>query len=231
MKASPTPGKRRRIDEDPQAHSRRMANYIRMLEFIVAVLLLSIGIQQRVYPFDYLLILALLLAYPLVAQIIAAYMERKGQRQQETSRVLVQLDAILIGMAIAALHFSLVPSMALLIIVHANAVTSGGLYIWLMNIFGTVAGAVAGSLVLGFHILPVEQTPVILTLMSMMGMGLFVGASAFQSHSQTRILLGAHGPATEAGGGTVTQTGQISVTANMGLAVLGQTRCQGRNTT
>lgn len=191
MKASPAPGKRRRIDEDPQAHSRRMANYIRMLEFIVAVLLLSIGIQQRVYPFDYLLILALLLAYPLVAQIIAAYMERKGQRQQETSRVLVQLDAILIGIAIAALHFSLVPSMALLIIVHANAVASGGLYIWLMNIFGTVVGAVASSLILGFHILPVEQTPVILTLMSMIGLGLFVGASAFQSHSQTRILLSA----------------------------------------
>src|SRR5690606_10379916 len=131
------------------------------------------------------------LAYPLVAQIIAAYMERKGQRQQETSRVLVQLDAILIGIAIAALHFSLVPSMVLLTIVHANAVTSGGLYIWLMNIFGTVVGAVAGSLILGFHILPVEQTPVMLTLMSMVGMGLFVGASAFQSHSQTRILLSA----------------------------------------
>ena len=191
MKASPVPGKRRRIDEDPQAHSRRMANYIRLLEFIVAVLLLSIGIQQRVFPYDYLLILALLLAYPLVAQIIAAYMERKGQRQQETSRILVQLDAILIGIAIASLHFSLVPSMALLIIVHANAVTSGGLYIWLMNIFGTVVGAVAGSLILGFHILPVEQTPVVLTLMSMVGMGLFVGASAFQSHSQTRILLNA----------------------------------------
>ena len=86
MKASPTPGKRRRIDEDPQAHSRRMANYIRMLEFIVAVLLLSIGIQQRVYPFDYLLILALLLAYPLVAQIIAAYMERKCRLSDRQSR-------------------------------------------------------------------------------------------------------------------------------------------------
>jgi hypothetical protein len=141
MKA-PAPGKRRRIDEDPQAYARRMANYIRLLEFIVAVLLLSVGIQQSVYPFDYLIILALLLAYPLIAQTIAAYMERKGQRQQETSRILVQVDAVMIGIAMAALHFSLVPAMTLLIIVHANAVTSGGLYIWLMNIFGTVAGAV-----------------------------------------------------------------------------------------
>ena len=189
MKATPAPGKRRRIDEDPQAQSRRMANYIRLLEFVVAVLLLSVGIQQSVFPFDYLLILALLLAYPLIAQIIAAYMERKGQRQQETSRVLVQLDAILIGLAISALHFSLVPSLALLIIVHANAVSSGGLYIWLMNIFATIVGAVAGSLLLGFHVLQVEQTPVLLTAMSMLGLGLFVGATAFQSHAQTHILL------------------------------------------
>jgi adenylate cyclase len=193
MKAAPAPGKRRRIDEDPQAHARRMANYIRLLEFIIAVLLLSVGIQQAVYPFDYLIILALLLAYPLIAQIIAAYMERKGQRQQETSRVLVQVDAVIIGIAIASLHFALVPAMTLLIIVHANAVTSGGLYIWLMNIFATVVGAVAGSLVLGFNILPVTDTPVLLTLMSMIGLGLFVGASAFQSHSQTSILLAAQG--------------------------------------
>ena len=191
MKASPVPGKRRRIDEDPQAHARRMANYIRMLEFIVAVLLLSVGIQQKVYPFDYLVILAVLLAYPLIAQIAAAYMERKGQRQQETSRILVQVDAVMIGLAISALHFSMVPALALLIIVHANAVTSGGLYIWLMNIFGTVVGAVAGALILGFKILPVEETPEMLLLMSMVGLGLFVGASSFQTHSQTRILLSA----------------------------------------
>ncbi|MFN3712933.1 MAG: adenylate/guanylate cyclase domain-containing protein [Alcanivoracaceae bacterium] len=186
---APAPGKRRRIDEDPQAYARRIANYIRLLEFIVAVLLLSVGIQQSVYPFDYLIILALLLAYPLIAQTIAAYMERKGQRQQETSRILVQVDAVMIGIAMAALHFSLVPAMTLLIIVHANAVTSGGLYIWLMNIFGTVAGAVVGSLVLGFHILPADQTPTMLNLMSMLGLGLFVGATAFQTHTQTRVLL------------------------------------------
>lgn len=191
MKSTPAPAKRRRIDEDPQAHARRMANYIRILEFIVAVLLLAVGIQQSVYPFDYLILIALLLGYPLVAQIIAAHMERKGQRQQETSRVLVQVDAIMIGVAIAALHFSMVPALALLIIVHANAVTSGGLYIWLMNIFATVVGAVAGALVLGFHVLPLADTPQMLTMMSMLGLGLFVGASAFQNHTQTRVLLSA----------------------------------------
>ncbi|PKM21625.1 MAG: adenylate cyclase [Gammaproteobacteria bacterium HGW-Gammaproteobacteria-14] len=194
MKATPTKatsanGKRRRVDEDPQAHARRMANYIRMLEFIVAVLVLTVGIIQKVYPYDYMIILAVLLGYPLIAQIIAAYMEKKDQRQQQTSRVLVQLDAILIGVAMAALHFALVPAMALLIIVHANAVTSGGVYIWLMNIFGTVVGAVIGSLILGFNVLPVEETPVVLTLVSLLGLGLFVGASAFQTHSRTRILL------------------------------------------
>lgn len=196
MTAQPrkTPATTRRHDyEDPQAHARRMARYMRLLEFVVASLVLTVGIQQGIYPFDYLLVLALLLGYPLIAQIIAFYMEKQGQRQQETSRILVQLDAVLIGIAMAALHFALVPALALLIIVHANAVSSGGLYIWLMNIFGTIVGAVAGSLIVGFHVLPVEQTPVLLALVSLVGLGLFVGATAFQSHSQTRVLLEAQG--------------------------------------
>ena len=223
MKASPAPGKRRRIDEDPQAHARRMANYIRMLEFIVAVLLLSVGIQQKVYPYDYLVILAVLLAYPLIAQIIAAYMERKGQRQQETSRVLVQVDAVMIGLAIAALHFSMVPALALLIIVHANAVTSGGLYIWLMNIFGTVVGAVAGALILGFKILPVEETPEMLSLMSWpVRWCIFLPDPLSNPYPAVRS--GAHGQSAEAGSRAVTQTGQVSFSADLGLAVLRQTR-------
>ena len=43
----------------------------------------------------------------------------------------------------------MVPSLVLLIIVHANAVSSGGLRPWLLNVLMTLGGAALASLLLG----------------------------------------------------------------------------------
>lgn len=178
----------RRVTEDPSAVIRRMANYIRLLEFLVAVLAIGAGISKNVLPFDYIIMVAVLLAYWMVAQFIALFMERKGQRQEQTSRILVQLDAIIIGISMAALHFSMVPCLAVLIIVHANAVTAGGLYTWLMTVVWTILGATAGSFIFGFQIMVAEDTPVLMTLLSMIGLGAYVGATSLFSHQQTSVL-------------------------------------------
>jgi class 3 adenylate cyclase len=154
----------------------------------VAVVTLAAGIYLDLFPRLYLLMLAVLLAYPLAAQALAWYLERKGQRQQEAARVLVQLDALFIGLAIAALHFAVVPSVALLIIVHANAVTSGGLKPWLLNLCLTLVGAALGSLVFGFQWLSPAETPLGMSLVALIGLGVFVGASSFASHQQTKLI-------------------------------------------
>ena len=178
-----------RIKEDASVEIRRMANYIRLLEFLVAAMSLGAGIYSQVFNAgSYMIMLAVLLAYPLLAQIIAASMDRKGQRQEQVARVLVQLDAIIIGLTMATLHFSLVPCLALLIIVHANAVTSGGVYMWAMSVVWTGLGAVAGSFIFGFQIMAVDSTPMLMTLLSMIGLGAHVGASAIFSHQQTKVL-------------------------------------------
>lgn len=176
-------------DHDAAAEIRRMANYIRLLEFLVATIAVGAGIHSEVFPYDgYLILLALLLAYPLVAQTIAARMERKGQKQEQVSRVLIQLDAGLIGLSLAALQFSLVPCLALLIIVHANAVTAGGVYIWAMTVLWTLMGAIAGSFLFGFQIMQVTETPFLMMVLPMLGLGAYVGASAVFSLQQTRYL-------------------------------------------
>ena len=184
--SAPAPSRRQ---EDPSVVARRMANYIRLLEFLVAAVALVAGIIKNVLPFEYLLVLAILLGYPLVAQTIAALRERKAQKEEQIYKVLVQLDAIFIGIAMASLHFALIPCMALLIIVHANAVTSGGLYIWLMNIVWTVLGAVVGALVLGFEILAYTDTPILLNMVSMVGLGVYVGAASFQAHQRNALIM------------------------------------------
>lgn len=179
--------KKRRY-QDPHARVRQQANFIRILEFLVAVVTLAAGIYMELFPRLYLLLLAALLAYPLAAQGLAWYLEVKGQRQQEAARVLVQLDALFIGFAIAALQFAMVPSLALLIIVHANAVTSGGIKPWILNICLTLVGAAVGGLLLGLEWLRPEETPLELSLLALVGLGAYVGASSFASHQQTQLI-------------------------------------------
>lgn len=176
---------RKRRQGDSRSLARRQANYIRLLEFLVAAVVLTAGIQLHLFPELYLLMVALLLAYPLAAQALAIHMEKQGRRQQEASRVLVQLDGVLIGLTIASLHFALIPALTLLIIVHANAVTSGGIRPWLLNILLTAAGCAAGWWISGGHILPPEETPLTLTLLSLFGLGCYVGASSWYALQQT----------------------------------------------
>ena len=189
MNAPATNGQKKPNREDPQAKARRMSNYIRLLEFLVAVVILTAGIQNKLFPFDYYLVVAILLAYPLAAQVIAAIMERRGRRQQQTASVLIQIDAVFIGLAMSTLHFSVIPCIALLIIVNANAVTGGGLMLWLMSFIWLVIGAFAGTLAMGFHMIPIEETPSSLTLVSLLGLGVYVAASSFNSHQQTKFVL------------------------------------------
>ena len=178
--------RRQRPQEDTRARVRRQANYIRLLEFLVAAAILSAGVYQDIYPQLHMLWVAVLLGYPLVAQALAYYLEREGQRQQETSRILVQLDAILIGVTIAALHYALIPALALLTMVHANAVTSGGVRPWLLSILLTVLGAGAGAALFGTEWIDPEDTPLWLELLAMLGVATYVGASSFYANQQTR---------------------------------------------
>src|SRR5690606_41137168 len=120
------------------------------------------------------LLVALLLGYPLIAQVIAAIMERRGNLQQATANTLIQLDSMFIGITIAVLHYAVVPAIALLIIANANAVTGGGLFLWLINFVWLVIGAAIGSLIVGFQMMPMDDTPTSLTLVSLLGLGVYV---------------------------------------------------------
>lgn len=168
--------------------ARRQANSIRLLAFLVAAMIVMAGLKLGVFPSLYLLGVAGLLAYPLLAQAVLWGLARHQDAPQRFHSVLMQLDAMVIGLACALVHFSLVPAMVLLIIVHANAVTNGGLKPWLMNIAMTAMGALLMGWVLDFKLLAPEQTPVILSVISLFGLGIYVGASAAFSRLQARYL-------------------------------------------
>ena len=162
--------KARRLHIGPMERARRQANYIRLLAFLVAAMILMAGLKLELYPQIYMLGVAGLLVYPLTAQGLLLLAERQDRPQKPVHTLLMQADAMIIGVVCALLHFALVPSMVLLIIVHANAVSSGGLKPWLLNLLMTAIGALVMGWILGFPALPVEQSPILLTVISLLGL-------------------------------------------------------------
>ncbi|MCG8392896.1 MAG: adenylate cyclase [Pseudomonadales bacterium] len=183
-----TKKKARRPQIGPMERARRQANYIRLLAFLVAAMMLMAGIKLELYPELYMLGVAGLLAYPLAAQGVLFMGEKQDRPQKPVHQLLMQMDAMIIGLVCALLHFALVPSLVLLIIVHANAVSSGGLKPWLLNVLMTAIGAGLMGMLLGFPVLPVEDAPVLLTVISLLGLGIYVGASSAFAHLQARYL-------------------------------------------
>lgn len=177
---------------DPSQRQHSQANTLRILVFLVAVALLMAGIQLQVYPNSYLLMVALLLAYPLVAQTIGLYLRHRQQDEHQSSRVLVQTDALVMGFAISSLHFAMVPSLVLLITVHANAASYGGVKSWMMNIFLTGLGAVLGTFIFTGNVITPANTPVLMQALALLGLAAAVAAASFFSHQQGRYLRASH---------------------------------------
>lgn len=174
--------------QNPFQRQHNLANALRILAFLVAVMLLVAGLQEGVYPASYYGMVVVLLAYPLAAQVIGLYLRQKQRDEHQSSRVLVQTDALMMGFAIASLHFDLVPSLVLLIIIHSNALSYGGLKYWLMNIFWMVLGAALGTFIFSGGIIPPGNTAILSIFLSMLGLGIFMNASSFFLHQQSQYL-------------------------------------------
>jgi len=172
----------------PLLQQQRQANVLRIFIFVIAVLLLAAGIGQELYPFNYLLMVAILLAYPLIAQAIDLYQNRHGLSAFQANKVLTQTDALMIGAGMAALHFDLIPSLVLLIIVHSSTLAYGGLKSWLLNIFLTFVGAAIGFFIFTGEIIAPGHTTVATQVLSLLGLGGFVVASSFFAHQQSQSL-------------------------------------------
>ncbi len=184
--------KRKQKPVNPLLRRHQQANTLRILAFLVAVMLLLTGIEEHTFPRSYLVMVVLLLAYPLIAQTIAFYLRHRQLDERQSSRILVQTDALVMGFAIASLHFALVPSLVLLVIVHANATTYGGLRSWLMNIFLMGLGAILGTFIFTGSPIEPDAVSILMRSLALLGLAVFVASASFFSHQQSSLALAAH---------------------------------------
>jgi signal transduction histidine kinase len=128
------------------------------------------GLTPRVWPF-----LGYVLLFPYIAYWVA---KRSGHQKKAELRNLL-VDSFLIGAWVSLLSFSLWPSLASVLSIHAGNISVGGWRFGAKALGVLVAGAIAGALAMGFHVQP--GSSVFTSALSMAV--IFVYITVFSLHS------------------------------------------------
>lgn len=167
----------------------KQARYTRALAFLVVAATLAAGIATKTWDIRQGLLIPVFIAYPPLVHRLAEYLLSRAQPVPRVNATLYVLDAVMLGIAIAAMHFSVVASLMILMIVASNAMAIGGVQTFVMTFAVTLLGCLAGILLIGLNFLPHGQTPTLLTVVPVMGVLVYMAIAAMFSQQQREILL------------------------------------------
>lgn len=167
----------------------KQARYARYLAFLVVAGTLAAGIASHAYPKPLAALLPAIMLYPGIVHWLAGQMLRRARSPGTVNAMLYVLDALMLGVSIAAMHFAVVPSLMVMMIVASNAMALGGVQTFLMSLAVTVLGSILGTLLLGFSLLNYSDTPALLTVVPIMGMFIYLAINAYFSQEQRNILI------------------------------------------
>ncbi|MFZ5723883.1 MAG: adenylate/guanylate cyclase domain-containing protein [Pseudomonadota bacterium] len=171
--------------------SSKQSRYARSLAFLVVAGTLAAGLLTRAYDQAGLIVvlIAIMMIYPSLAHGLASVLSRSGRAPGAVNATIFVLDAAMLGISIAAMQFAVVPSLMVMMIVAANAMSLGGVQTFLMSLAVAVLGTLVGVLLLGFRLLGYAETPALLTVVSVMGMFVYLAINAYFSGEQRNVLI------------------------------------------
>ncbi|MFZ5756009.1 MAG: adenylate/guanylate cyclase domain-containing protein [Pseudomonadota bacterium] len=167
----------------------KQARYARFLAFLVIAATIAAGVMTAAYPRILAAFIVVPLLYPAIAHAISDQLGRSNRPAASANAVVLVLDAIMLGICIAAMQFAVVPSLMVMMIVAANAMALGGVQNFLMSLAVSVLGAIVGALLLGFNVLNYGETPALLTVVPIMGMFIYLAINSYFSGEQRNILI------------------------------------------
>lgn len=167
----------------------KQARYIRYLAFLVVIATLAAGLAMRAYPKSVVVVMVLMFIYPGSAHWLAEQMLRRSRPVGTVNATLFMLDAIMLGIAISAMQFAVVPSLMVLMIVASNAMALGGVQTFMMSLAFSLLGSLLGALLFGFSLLKYGETPAVLTIVPIMGMFIYLAINAYFGQEQRDILI------------------------------------------
>ena len=129
-------------------------------------------------------VVSCLLLWGLVWPQVARWATTRSRDSKAAELRNLLLDTFFVGAWVAAMHFSLWPSVMVMVSINLAVIAVGGLPLLLRGYVGFASGLLAGVWACGFAV--VLETPLWPTVASILGIFLTTSVWAFQSHGQSR---------------------------------------------
>ncbi|TBU95348.1 adenylate/guanylate cyclase domain-containing protein [Phytopseudomonas dryadis] len=154
--------------------------YSRVLAYIALAASVAAGTYVQVFGHDMLWMVPYALLYPHLAHHLGQYFKR--DHPQRTVLVLLFIDALHCGAALAFLSFSVVPSLMCLLTLCFSALIIGGLRDMGLALLVAISGTLLTASLIDLRIEP--ETPVLVALVSIAFSTLYICITAYFVHHQ-----------------------------------------------
>ncbi|SDN91060.1 adenylate/guanylate cyclase domain-containing protein [Pseudomonas jinjuensis] len=155
-------------------------HHSRVLAYITVAASIAAGTLSGYFGYEILWMVPYALLYP----HLAYYLSRrfKTENPDRTRQLLLYIDAVHAGASAALLGYSVVPSLMLILVLAFSALVLGGLRsLGLILLIALSAAMFTGALTMpGFK----GETPVLVSLVSILLSGLYIGIIAYFVHQQ-----------------------------------------------
>ncbi|XOZ34394.1 adenylate/guanylate cyclase domain-containing protein [Halomonadaceae bacterium KBTZ08] len=161
--------------------------HARVLAYMAGALILATGVSLDHFDAYLLWLVPLSLLWPHLLYFISRWVfPRRTPLVRE--RILL-LDSFLIGSLVALIHFTIIPSLMLLLMISFSGIIVGGLRAWSLNTIALAVGLAAALPLAGTHFEP--YAPPTLNVVSCLVTAFYVCVMAFYTYLQARALVAA----------------------------------------
>ncbi|AJQ94974.1 adenylate/guanylate cyclase domain-containing protein [Gynuella sunshinyii] len=137
----------------------------------------------------YILMVVLALVYPHLAKFLTAPIREKYTAQ--VVYTLILFDAVMYGAVSVLLGASPIPTMLLAIMANASFITTGKAFSYIFCLLFMAAGALATFYLMPNQLQIMGDAPDSMAYVFAIGVGIYVGVTAYYNHKQSRMLLAA----------------------------------------
>ncbi len=184
---TPGPTREATLSEAPEAIPPLPDFNGRVLGCAALCAIIIAGVVDGVFSQHMLWLLAAGLVWPHTILMIGRRIATG--RQPRVRQYMLLLECIIGGVVIGLIGLTPVPSLTIALMLMFSCLIVGGVYLWLYGslLLGAAAGLMAGLL----GITDDFTTPVLTSLVALVGTGIYICVTAYYTHHQARTLLAA----------------------------------------
>ncbi len=157
----------------------------RVLAYLAGAAIIVSGILTNHFDANLIWLLPGTMLWPHLLYFTVRFFNR--HRNPIIRHRLLLVDALLSGPIVVLIDFSLVPTLLFILMLNFSCIIVGGMKIWLYGNLIWFTSVCISSLYFGFNIAP--PTPILVSIVSGISVGIYICVTAYYTHQQARALV------------------------------------------